>query len=67
MIKSILNKKFAVVHFPLFSKYVNTKFDIIVQNNRSIIVVDKVLKRLYKDLKTAYVSVSTIPNFKKSS
>jgi len=54
MIKCIMKTKYSVHHFPLFSKYVNDNFDIIVQNNSSIVVVDKTLKRFYRDLKTAY-------------
>ena len=64
MIRCIMKTKFNVFAFPTFSKYVNESFDIIVQNNQTIIVIDKVLNRFYKDLKTAY---STITNFKETT
>lgn len=52
-----MNNGYSIIHFPLFSKYVNDKFDILIQNNSNIVVVDKSLKRIYKDLKTAWKNI----------
>lgn len=57
LINQIMNNGYSIIHFPLFSKYVNDKFDILIQNNSNIIVVDKILKRIYKDLKTAWKNI----------
>lgn len=57
MIEFILRHNFTIKHFPLFTKYINETFDIIAQNNRNIIVVNKKLNIYYKDLKTAYTNI----------
>jgi len=56
-INYIMKHRFTLLHFPLFSKYVNERFDIIVQNNQTIVVVDKILNRIYMDLKTACLNL----------
>lgn len=57
LINQIMYNGYSIIQFPLFSKYVNDKFDILIQNNSNIVVVDKNLKRIYKDLKTAYKNI----------
>ena len=57
MIVEILKNRFTVSDFPHFKKYINDYFEIIVQNNKSIVVIDKVLNRIYMDLKTAYANI----------
>jgi hypothetical protein len=43
---------------PKFMKYSNTRFDIIVQNNKSIVVIDKYNPvTVYSDLITAYIKI----------
>jgi hypothetical protein len=59
MIVEIMKNQFTVSNFPNFRKYINDYFEIIVQNNKSIIVIDKILNRFYKDLKIAYANILT--------
>ena len=61
MIKNIMKTTFTIVSFPLFYKCVNDGYDIIVKNNNSIVVFDKVQNRFYIDLKTAHACI--INNF----
>lgn len=59
MIKTIMNNNFDIYTYHIwgYDKYVNNTFDIIYQNNKSIIVIDKIKKRFYKDLRIAMTTI----------
>lgn len=59
MIMDILQgSRFKIEENPTHVKYVNQRYDIVIKNNTSIIVIDKRLANgcpvIYKDLRTAH-------------
>jgi hypothetical protein len=54
MISDILSNAFRVKTFSSFVKYTNSKYEIIVESNKHIIVFDKSCHKLYADLKIAH-------------
>lgn len=56
MIMSIMDNKYNLVNEAYLTKFVNAKYEVIVKNNSSIVVVDKSRNTqvIYKDLKTAH-------------
>lgn len=62
MIRDILSSNFKQISFPEFQKFTDGKYEIMFENNRNIIVLDKMNNKMYLDLRYAH---STLTNLKK--
>lgn len=64
MIKKLMGLEFVKEITPEFIKYHNAYIEVFFENNRNIAVFDKIHRKLYCDLKSAYLAFS---NFKELS
>jgi hypothetical protein len=62
MIKDILSPSYKHETFNGYEKFFDGKYEIIVENNRNIIVLDQKNNKMYSDLKFAH---SALANLKK--